>query len=169
MPARSSAFHLLEQADFQRLKHGASLKGLLRPFKGKGDLELLSAESESLRDGLITLAPRILAQAISPPFSLLPAGLSLQSTSADTMFLRWRATDRSAMGVGVWVKLIEDPNTPAALLHDLYLMELQRIVLNMQISLTHTIARQAAACAVKAREAETVYLRRIHGDHLPQR
>ena len=62
MPAKSSVFHLLEQADFQRLKHGASLKGLLRPFKGKGDLELLSAESESLRDGLITLAPRILAQ-----------------------------------------------------------------------------------------------------------
>lgn len=168
MPAKSSAFQLLEQGDFQRLKYGASLKGLLRPFKGKGDLEVLSNESETLRDSLITLAPRILAQAISPPFSLLPAGLSLQSTSADTMFLRWRATDRSAMGVGVWIKLIEDPNTPAALLHDLYLMELQRIALNMQISLTHTIARQSAECAVKAREAEIVYLRRIHGDHLPK-
>lgn len=166
MPQTHSHFEPLEQSDFQRLKYGASLKGLLKALKGKGDLELLSNECESLRDALITLAPRILAQAISPPFSLLPAALSLQSTSANTMFLRWRATDRSAMGVSVWVKLMEDPGTPASLLHDLYLMELQRITLNMQISLTHTIARQAAECSAKARAAETVYLRRIHGDRL---
>jgi hypothetical protein len=42
-------------------------------------------------------------------------------------------------------------------------MELQRIVLNMQISLTHSIARQALECANKAAQAEAAYLRRVHG------
>ena len=46
-------------------------------------------------------------------------------------------------------------------------MELQRIVLNMQISLTHSIARQAQACASKAAQAEAAYLRRVHGHTAP--
>ena len=33
----------------------------------------------------------------------------------------------------------------------------------MQISLTHTLARQALDCANKMAQAEAVYLRRVHG------
>ena len=39
-------------------------------------------------------------------------------------------------------------------------MELQRIALNMQVSLTHSIARQALDCANKMTQAEAIYLRR---------
>ena len=42
-------------------------------------------------------------------------------------------------------------------------MELQRIALNMQISLLHTLGRQAQECASKAAQAEAAYLRRVHG------
>jgi hypothetical protein len=42
-------------------------------------------------------------------------------------------------------------------------MELQRIALNMQISLTHSIARQALDCAGKMAQAEATYHRRVPG------
>ncbi|NPY76501.1 DUF3158 family protein, partial [Pseudomonas aeruginosa] len=32
-------FRGLQQGAFMRLEHAASLKGLLKPFKGKGDFE----------------------------------------------------------------------------------------------------------------------------------
>jgi len=37
-------------------------------------------------------------------------------------------------------------------------------VLNMQISLLHTLARQASDCASKVGQAEAVYLRRMTGN-----
>jgi hypothetical protein len=65
------------------------------------------------------------------------------------------------MGVALWEALIASPNTPAALVHDLYALELERIALNLQVSLTHAIARQARECARKAARAEALYRRRL--------
>ena len=67
------------------------------------------------------------------------------------------------MGVGLWETLLATPATPATLIDDLYAMEVQRIVLNMQISLTHSIARQALDCAGKMARAEAVYHQRVQG------
>ncbi len=160
-PAR---FLPLEQADFQRLEHGSYLKGLLQPFKGKGSLEAWANQCTALRDDLIGLAQRrVLQQARAYPFSLLDVQLAQQTTGAGTTFLRWRNLDRSSMGVALWEALLANPATPASLIDELYAMELQRIVLNMQISLTHSIARQALECASKAAQAEAAYLRRVHG------
>ena len=158
-PAR---FLPLEQADFQRLEHSGYLKGLLQPFKGKGSLETWASQCMSLRDEMIALAQRqVLPQARAYPFSLLDVQLAQQTTGAGTTFLRWRNLDRSAMGVALWESLLDRPATPASLIDDLYAMELQRIALNMQISLLHTLGRQAQECASKAAEAEDAYLRRL--------
>lgn len=151
----------LEQADFLRLKHAPSLKGLLKPFKGKGEWEAWANECEALRNGLITLAQRLLTQATAYPFNLLPVALAQQTTGAGTTFLRWRNADRSAMGVALWERLLEAPDTPLALVPDLYALEVERIALNMQVSLTHSMARQARECASKLARAETLYRRRI--------
>ena len=160
-PAR---FQPLEQADFQRLEHAAYLKGLLQPFKGKGSLDIWANQCTALRDDLIALAQRrVLQQARAFPFSLLDVRLAQQTTGAGTTFLRWRNHDRSAMGVALWETLLDRSATPVSLIDDLYAMELQRIALNMQISLTHSIARQAQECASKAAQAEAAYLRRVHG------
>ena len=160
-PAR---FLPLEQADFQRLEHAGYLKGLLQPFKGKGSLDIWASQCTALRDDLIGLAQRrVLQQARAYPFSLLDVQLAQQTTGAGTTFLRWRNLDRSSMGVALWEALLANPATPASLIDELYAMELQRIVLNMQISLTHSIARQALECASKAAQAEAAYLRRVHG------
>ena len=160
-PAR---FIPLAQADFQRLEHAGYLKGLLQPFKGKGSLETWASQCMALRDELIVLAQRqVLPQARAYPFNLLDVHLAQQTTGAGTTFLRWRNLDRSSMGVALWEALLANPATPASLIDELYAIELQRIVLNMQISLTHSIARQALECASKAAQAEAAYLRRVHG------
>ena len=161
-PPPARLFDPLEQGDFIRLEHAASLKGLLKPFTGKGDLTDWGSQCESLRDGLMRLAQRIVSQATAYPFSRLPTLLAQQTTSAGTAFLRWRNADRSAMGVLLWAELISNPLTPPALVHELFALERERIVLNMQISLTHSIARQAKACADKMARAESLYQRRVN-------
>ncbi|CAB5670116.1 Protein of uncharacterised function (DUF3158) [Delftia tsuruhatensis] len=153
----------LEHTDFLRLEHAASLKGLLKPFKGKGALEEWAKQCHLLRDQLITLARlRVLARARSSPFHLLPLEMTQQKTAAGTLFLRWRKHDRSAMGVALWQELMASPCLPANLLADLLALEQQRVLLNMQISLLHTLGRQAQECADKMGRAEDTYLRQIH-------
>ena len=155
-------FRPLEQPAFMRLEHAASLKGLLKPFKGKGDFEAWASQCFAMRDELIALAQRqVLPQACGHPFHLLPVELAQQTTGAGTTFLRWRNHDRSSMGVALWESLLDRPATPASLIDELYAMELQRIALNMQISLLHTLGRQAQECASKAAKAEDAYLRRL--------
>lgn len=165
-----SRFVPLEQADFLTLEHAAFLKGLLKPFKGKGPLEAWASQCQALRDDLIVLAQeRVLAQAADYPFRLLPVQLAQQTTGAGTSFLRWRRPDRSAMGVALWQELMASTRTPADLLPDLHAVELQRITLNMQISLLHTLSRQAQECASKAADADDAYLRRmtVSASHRP--
>ncbi|MGR2727768.1 DUF3158 family protein, partial [Xanthomonas arboricola pv. corylina] len=148
-------FQSLQQTAFMRLEHAASLKGLLKPFKGKGPLDIWASQCFAMRDELMGLAQRqVLAQACGHPFHLLPIELAQQSTGAGTAFLRWRRHDRSAMGVALWQELIVSTSTPVNLLADLHAIELQRITLNMQISLLHTLGRQAQECASKADEAD---------------
>ncbi|SSW73785.1 hypothetical protein AVE30378_06132 [Achromobacter veterisilvae] len=65
------------------------------------------------------------------------------------------------MGVALWQELMGSTSTPVNLLADLHAIELQRITLNMQISLLHTLGRQAHECASKAAEADNTYLRRL--------
>ena len=155
-------FQGLQQAAFMKLEHAASLKGLLKPFKGKGDLEAWASQCFAMRDELIGLTQRqVLQQAVGHPFHLLPVELAQQTTGAGTAFLRWRKHDRSAMGVALWQELMASTGTPINLLAELHAIELQRITLNMQISLLHTLGRQAQECASKAAKAEDAYLRRI--------
>jgi hypothetical protein len=110
---------------------------------------------------LAGLAQRLLSQATAYPLNLLPVSLAQQSSAAGTTLLRWRNVDRSAMGVALWARLIGQNTTPPALAHELFALELERIVLNMQISLTHTLARQALECAHKMGAAEATYQQRI--------
>ena len=107
----------------------------------------MAEQCEALEQGLLELAQGLLAQVRRTPFTLLPARLIEQRTSARTTFLRWQHIATRRMGVGVWAEMLRQDKTPEYLLQDLYEMELQRITLNMQISLIHSIGKQAAECA----------------------
>lgn len=164
--AKQPAFRALQQSAFADLQHAAFHKGLLKPFKGKGELAQFALSCRQLTEQLIQLASHdVLGQAERYPFTLLPIRLTRQSTSAGTVFLRWTRVDRRQMGVALWEQLLEDPRTPAHLLDDLFALEQQRITLNMQISLFNTLGRQASACAEKLGQAESVYRQRIHSIH----
>ncbi len=161
--AKPAAFRSLQQCAFAELEHAAFHKGLLKPFKGKGELSQFGVSCRQLMESLIQLATHeVLGQAERYPFTLLPVRLTSQSTSAGTVFLRWTRVDRRQMGVALWEQLLGDRRTPDHLLDDLYALEQQRITLNMQISLLHTLGRQACACAEKMAQAEVVYRNRIH-------
>lgn len=156
------AFKPLQQDAFIGLQHAPSLKGLLKPFKGKGGMELLADQCAALEADLNSLAQdNIHTQTNRYPFTLLPVRMTLQRTGAGTVFLRWQDMGTRQMGVYVWARLVSDAKTPEYLIQDLHAMELQRIALNMQISLIHTIGRQAAECAEKMAQADAMYLERL--------
>lgn len=155
-----SRFAPLEHAAFQGLEHAHYLKGLLKPFKGNGgaeDLQAWATTCSALRDQVMELARLIvLPQAASYPFNRLPVQLTRQSTGAGLTFLRWRNLDRSTMGVNLWKMLMADKRTPDSLVDDLHAMELQRVVLNMQISLLHTLSRQGFEASDKMLSADQI-------------
>lgn len=166
---QQTAFRPLQQDAFQGLQQGASLKGLLKPFKGKGELAQFAEQCRVLEVGLKALAQGVLAQVRRHPFTLLPVRLTEQNTQAGTMFLRWQHVATRRMGVGVWAEMVGHPKTPIPMLQDLYALELQRITLNMQISLIHSIGKQAAECAEKMGQAEAVLMGRLQqGTNLMQ-
>ena len=162
--SHSTRFVALEQADFQRLEHAGYLKGLYSLLRVRGSLETWASQcacAARRRDW-----PGAAARAAPG------ARLSLQSARRATGPAgHWRRDDLPALaqprpflhGRGVVGGPARPPATPASLIDELYAIELQRIVLNMQISLTHSIARQALECANKAAQAEAAYLRRVHG------
>lgn len=158
---QQTAFRPLQQEAFQRLQQAASLKGLLKPFKGKGELTQFADLCRAQESDLKALAQEVLSQARQYPFTLVPVRLTEQNTQAGTQFLRWQLVTDRRMGVGVWAEMMRSPRTPESMLQDLYVMELQRITLNMQMSLLHSITKQAAECAEKMGQAEAVYTARL--------
>lgn len=158
---QQTAFRPLQQDAFQALQQSASLKGLLKPFKGKGELTQFADLCHVLEAGLQALAQGVLEQTRRHPFPLLPVRLTEQNTAAGTRFLRWQKVSNRRMGVGVWAEMIAAPKTPEALLQDLYRMELQRIALNMQMSVVRSMAKQATECAEKMGQAEAAYHDRL--------
>ena len=97
-----------------------------------------------------------------PPVVPVQPGSNEQKTKCGTQFLRWQRVPDFRMGVGVWAEMMASPRTPQTMLYDLYAMELQRITLNMQMSLIHSIYKQAVECAEKMELAEAVLLQRLH-------
>lgn len=159
---QQTAFQPLQQTVFASLQHAPFYKGLLKPFKGKGAMDQLAEQCRSLAADLNALAQeRVLAQAQRYPFTLLPIRLTHQVTSAGTVFLRWQKVGTRQMGVQLWQELCQDTKTPESMLADLHALEQQRIALNMQISLVHSIGRQAAECAEKMAQADAVYTEQL--------
>lgn len=140
------------------LEQMASLKGL---FKGKGELLALAEACLTVRDELIQQTlPALLSRARVSPLHLLPVHLTRQATAAGTTFLRWRRVDRAAMGVAQWQALLLAPITPSAMVPTLYQLERQRILLNAQISLTHSLAQLAQRTADQLAHAERIHQQR---------
>ncbi|WLD65558.1 DUF3158 family protein [Pseudomonas sp. OVF7] len=152
--AQPMPFEALTQAAYRQLEHAASLKGLLKPFKGKGELEHLAQVAREIEAQLCQLMEAVIRQAEQPPYSLLDIRLVLQNTSAGSTFLRWRTRDFARMGVTVWERQIRNKTLPQVVREGLHHFECDRIALNLQMSVVHSLYRQATTCAIKMASAE---------------
>jgi len=153
-PAQSMPFDVLTPEAYRQLEHAASLKGLLKPFKGKGELEHLAQVARDIEAQLCRLMEAVMQQAGRTPYSLLDIHLVLQNTSAGSTFLRWRTRDFARMGVAVWEQQMANPALPQTVRQGLHRFECERIALNLQMSVTHSLFRQAITCAIKMASAE---------------
>ncbi|MCT4496798.1 DUF3158 family protein [Pseudomonas sivasensis] len=154
LPAQPVAFEVLTQDAYRQLEHAASLKGLLKPFKGKGELEYLAQVAKEIEAQLRHLMEVSVQQAAQPPFSLLNIRLVLQNTGAGSSFLRWRTRDFTRMGVTVWEREVSHKALSQAVREGLQRIECDRIALNLQMSVVHSLYRQATTCAIKMGSAE---------------
>jgi hypothetical protein len=149
-----AAFTALTADTYRQLEHAASLKGLLKPFKGKGELQYLAQMAMEIEAQLRQLMAGLSQQATQSPYSLLDIRLVLQNTSAGSSFLRWRTRDFLRMGVAVWAQQMRSDALPQSLREELLRFERERIALNLQMSVVHSLYRQAKACAIKMASAE---------------
>ncbi|MDF5890270.1 DUF3158 family protein [Pseudomonas syringae pv. syringae] len=153
-PAHAMPIDVLTPDAYRQLEHTASLKGLLKPFKGKGELEHLAQVAREIEAQLCRLMEILVQQAGRAPYSLLDIRLVLQNTSAGSTFLRWRTRDFSRMGVAVCERQLRNNALPQVVREGLYRFECERIALNMQMSVVHSLFRQATTSAIKVASAE---------------
>ncbi|MDR0770542.1 MAG: DUF3158 family protein [Burkholderiales bacterium] len=141
---------------YKSLEHSASLKGFLKPFKGKGDYELLQLQARDIKRDILSLMTDLTARVNRPPYSLLNLLLWIQQSKSETWHCRWRDKCATEMGVRLWIAAVQDKRTPEALLPALLEFEQERITLNAQMSIVQHMLRQARECAGKFEEAEQV-------------
>ncbi|CRM57260.1 DUF3158 family protein [Pseudomonas sp. 25 R 14] len=153
-PAPPESLELLTPEAYRHLEHATSLKGLLKPFKGKGELEQLAQVASVIQVQLGQLMEALVQRASQPPYSLLDMRLVLQNTRAGSRFLRWRTRDYARMGVVVWERQISNHALPQRVREGLGHFESERIALNLQMSVMHSLHRQATSCATKMASAE---------------
>ncbi|QYN03665.1 DUF3158 family protein [Pseudomonas protegens] len=154
LPAQPMPFEALTPNAYRQLEHAASLKGLLKPFKGKGELEHLAQLAREIEAQLRHLMEAVVQQAGQPPYSLLDIRLVLQNTSAGSTFLRWRTRDFARMGVAVWERQLRNKTLPQFVREELHRFECERVALNLQMSVVHSLYRQASTCAIKMASAD---------------
>lgn len=150
----NNRFGLLAQDAYRGIEHAASLKGLLKPFKGKGAFEDLALQTRQIELQLERLMDDTLRCAARSPYCLLDARLVKQASACGTTFLRWRTRDFSKMGVDLWEELMCNPTLPPVVRQALHEFESARITLNMQMSVVHTLRRQALDCEQKMASAD---------------
>ncbi|POA87668.1 DUF3158 domain-containing protein [Pseudomonas sp. FW305-E2] len=139
---------------YREFAQGASLKGLLKPFKGKGELQQFADTILRLRTQVAELMGLMLAIMAQPPFVLLDLRLVIQHSATGTDFLRWRSPDFQRMGVQVWQAAVVHPHLHLELRQALYQLETNRVVLNLQMSSLQSLYRQASAGVSKLKAAE---------------
>lgn len=144
---------------YRGFAQGASLKGLLKPFKGKGELQQFAETLLHLRTQVAELMAVMLTIMAQPPFSLLDLRLVVQHSATGTDLLRWRSPDFQRMGVQVWQAVVVQPHLHPELRQALYQLETNRIVLNLQMSSLQSLYRQASAGVCKLEAAERALFR----------
>lgn len=128
--------------DDERSARKSSLKGLLKAFKGKGELRALVLELQALRAQLQQHQP-VLKQAVYElPGRNVPLILCSNPARSGISYLRWRNLDNNRSGSVALQEVIQQPDVSDELRNALMALEWQRQVLNTQLSVVMFMLRR---------------------------
>ena len=126
--------------DDERSARKSSLKGLLKAFKGKGELRALVRELQALRIQLQQRQP-VLKQAVYElPGRNVPLILCSNPARSGVSYLRWRNLDNNRSGSVALQEAIHDASDE--LRDALMALEWRRQVLNTQLSVVIFMLRR---------------------------
>ena len=128
------------------------LKGLLRVREPQA-LARYATEAEATLHQIQTL---IIHRAWRWPLQHLPLILCRGPARSGATFLRWRNYQAGCSGFVAWQQMVQDTSQSAAVHHALLVIEQDRIMFNMQMSVMTFILRQIRECSVKLTDARDV-------------
>ncbi|EGT5656560.1 DUF3158 family protein [Citrobacter braakii] len=140
-------YRALTGADW--LAYESSLKGLLRVREPV----LLARYATEAAATLHQIQILILHRAWRWPLRYLPLMLCRGPARSGATFLRWRNQQNNRSGTAAWQALIQDASLSQAVRDALLAIERDRIVFNMQMSVTTFILRQIRECSAKMTDA----------------
>lgn len=96
--------------DDERSARKSSLKGLLKAFKGKGELRALVRELQTLRVQLQQLQPMLKQAVYELPGRNVPLILCSNPARSGVSYLRWRNLDNNRSGSVALQESIQQPD-----------------------------------------------------------
>ncbi|WP_023219464.1 DUF3158 family protein [Salmonella enterica] len=143
-------YRALSDADW--LAYENSLKGLLRVREPQA----LARSATEAAANLHQIQTLIIHRAWRWPLRYLPLLLCRGPARSGADFLRWRNQQNNRSGTPGWQALVQDASLPQEVRHALLAIEHDRIVFNMQMSVTTFILRQIRECAIKFEDARNI-------------
>ncbi|QJT79313.1 DUF3158 family protein [Kosakonia sp. MUSA4] len=135
---------MLSDNDYENCARKSSLKGLLKAFKGKGELQELAQELQELQAKLQQLQPQLKQAVFNLPVRTLPLVLCSNPARSGVSYLRWRNLDNNRSGSAALLEIVHQTATSNELRDALLVIEWQRQVLNMQLSVVTFMLRQCS-------------------------
>lgn len=120
----------------------SSLKGLLKAFKGKGELRALVLELQALRVQLQQRQPMLKQAVYELPGRNVPLILCSNPARSGISYLRWRNLDNNRSGSVALQEAIQQPDVTDELRDALMALEWRRQVLNTQLSVVMFMLRR---------------------------
>lgn len=128
--------------DDERSARKSSLKGLLKAFKGKGELRALVQELQALRVQLQLRQPMLKQAVYELPGRNVPLILCSNPARSGISYLRWRNLDNNRSGSVALQEVIQRPDVSDELRDALMTLEWLRQVLNTQLSVVMFMLRR---------------------------
>ncbi|MGL4724560.1 MAG: DUF3158 family protein [Scandinavium sp.] len=134
------------------LAYESSLKGLLRVREPQA-LTRYAAEAEATLHQIMTL---LLHRSWRWPLQHLPLMLCRGPARSGAVYLRWRSYPLNLSGLAAWQALVQDTSQPQAVRDALLVIERDRVMFNMQMSVMTYLLRQTRECAEKLTDARLI-------------
>ncbi|HFQ8152023.1 DUF3158 family protein [Klebsiella aerogenes] len=128
--------------DDERSARKSSLKGLLKAFKGKGELRALVQELQALRVQLQQRQPMLKQAVYELPGRNVPLILCSNPARSGVSYLRWRNLDNNRSGSVALQEAIQQSDVTDELRDALMALEWRRQVQNTQLSVVMFMLRR---------------------------